>query len=281
MLTTVEFSQIPDLALPVALTIGMFDNLHRGHHHLLSRMKNWLGEKGSLVVITFKNHPREILENRPPFTEDLQTRLYNLEEAKVDLAIILNFSEELAKTTFDSFLRKIKAKIPSFSLFLGEGSAFGKNKEGNAINLANFSKNNDFEFTSVPNLMDGSLPISSSRIRQALEKGDLDLAEKLIGRPFSIFLKKLGKAVVSTPHFNLLSLKCRSLFLPSGKYSIEINTPSSKKKAIAILKNEGELQLYYVGKIDLSEPAHINFFSLEVTNFKENPCPIPTSPLVS
>jgi riboflavin kinase/FMN adenylyltransferase len=171
------------------LTIGVFDGVHLGHRHLMSKLTE-LAKKQGLAsgVITFSQHPRGVLapETQLPFLTDIERRTELIKDEGVDEVIPLTFTPELANLTPREFLKLLKKNLKMKGLVVGPDFALGKNREGNADVLRNLSKEMSFSLTVVPPLtIDGEV-VSSTAIRQALAEGDMKRVQKLMGRPFRL-----------------------------------------------------------------------------------------------
>ena len=171
------------------LTIGVFDGVHLGHKHLISKLKELARKQGSLSgVITFSQHPQEVLspKTRLPSLTGLEQRIALLEAKGVDIVIPLPFTPQLADLSPQQFLSLLKEYLNMKGLVVGPDFALGKNRQGNADALRRLGKEMGFSITVVPPMtIDGEV-VSSTAIRKALAEGDMKKAHKLLGRPFSL-----------------------------------------------------------------------------------------------
>jgi riboflavin kinase/FMN adenylyltransferase len=171
------------------LTIGVFDGVHLGHRHLMSKLTG-LARKQNLTsgVITFSQNPKEVLATQTglPFLTDIERRTELIKDEGVDEVIPLTFTAELANLTPKEFLELLKKHLRMKGLVVGPDFALGKNREGDTDVLRNLSKEMGFSLTVVPPLtIDGEV-VSSTAIRQALAEGDMKRAQRLMGRPFRL-----------------------------------------------------------------------------------------------
>jgi len=165
-----NIDDLPAFPGPIVLTIGMFDGVHSGHRYLFSEMK----KKGASFVLTFSNHPAEILRGKAPsLLTTLQEKLRLIEEVGIDGIILLPFTQELANQPYDLFLQSIHARLPFTFLMLGEGAAFGQGNRGTALTVAELGKQLGFEPIYLPKLTVDGLPVSSERIRRLLASSRL------------------------------------------------------------------------------------------------------------
>lgn len=154
----------------VALTIGSFDGVHRGHKALITKLKSY---GVPTAVLTFPIHPLHTLRPPPPTPiTTLKTKLRLLEQEGIDICIVIPFPE-IVNTPFDQFL----SALPLSHLLLGEGSAFGKNRQGTQKNVEAWGKQNNVHVEYMKKIE----KISSSQVRAAIAAGDLTLAETLLG----------------------------------------------------------------------------------------------------
>lgn len=207
-----SLSEIPKLPAPLGLTIGTFDGVHLGHLALLVHLRKQVSPKGTLAVLTFSNHPASILRSPLPQITTLAHKMLLLEKAGVDLLILLPFTQEMAQTSFEEFLKNVREHYPFVFLVLGEGASFGKNREGDASKIQELGKKWGFQAEYLKKFEKEGLPISSGVIRREIEKGDLEKAAFLLGRPYSFYAPLQG---------NALSLEDLCL-LPEGNYRLSI-----------------------------------------------------------
>lgn len=180
------------LTRPATLTIGNFDGVHLGHRAVLAKAAE-IAKKESehtpVIAITFENHPSDVLRphTHVPRLCTLKHRLKLLKEAGIDTVILLPFTKELSQMTAEEFLKLIQSRIQFSNLVLGHDATIGKERQGNRETIQKLAAANGFTVTYLDELTSEGTPVSSSRIRQLIQKGDLDHAEKLLGRKYAIF----------------------------------------------------------------------------------------------
>lgn len=171
------------------ITIGVFDGVHSGHKYLLSKLaEQSKNDKLISCVITFKQHPQNLLnpQSRLPFLTNLPQKTKLLRDEGVQIIIALTFTLELAQTSARQFIELLKRYLNMRSLILGPDFTLGRSQEGNVDLLRNLSGDMDFELTVMPHLrIDGEI-VSSTAIRDALIKGNIKKANKMLGRYFSL-----------------------------------------------------------------------------------------------
>jgi riboflavin kinase/FMN adenylyltransferase len=172
------------------VAIGNFDGVHVGHRAVLAKARELaVGAGLSLVVLTFDPHPAEVLgRGRQPTLTPLERKVELLCRLDPELRIVVEpFTRELSLMGARAFvedllLGALGAKI----VVVGENFRFGRGREGDLSLLESLGKELGFEACALELECDGEGPISSSRIRAAIQAGDLHEAERLLGRPHAV-----------------------------------------------------------------------------------------------
>lgn len=182
--------ELEQFKFPV-VTTGTFDGVHVGHKKILDRIKEIARlNNGETVLITFYPHPRMIL-----FPEDNDIKLLTSQEEKikllercgVDNLIIIPFSKEFSRISSLDFVRNILVnKIGTKKLVIGYDHHFGRNREGSFEHLKEFGPVYGFEVEEIPAQDVDEISVSSSKIRQSLLEGNIDLANGFLGHAYSI-----------------------------------------------------------------------------------------------
>jgi len=172
------------------LTLGVFDGLHLGHQRIMQTVV----ERSKIVnavptAITFDPHPRAVLypENAPPLLQTLDQRLANFEVLGIEQAIVIRFDKIFAAQNAEIFLRDIvHERLQAKEVYLGKGFAFGVNRGGNIELLRKMSAELGFFADEVPEVGLRVQRISSSIIRRLLADGKVNLARRMLGRPYGV-----------------------------------------------------------------------------------------------
>lgn len=175
---------------PTVLTLGVFDGLHLGHQRIVQTVV----ERASAVeaiptAITFDPHPRAVLhpESAPPLLQTLDQRLANLEVLGIGQAIVIPFTREFAAREAEDFLSDIiHDRLHAKEVYLGKGFAFGKNRGGNIEMLKAMGEKLGFVADEVDEVQVRGMRISSSKIRGLLASGNINLARRMLGRPYGV-----------------------------------------------------------------------------------------------
>ncbi|MBT1709362.1 bifunctional riboflavin kinase/FAD synthetase [Fulvivirgaceae bacterium PWU5] len=179
------------------VTSGTFDGVHVGHQKILNRLREVaLKHGGETVVITFWPHPRLVLH-----PEDRSLQLLNTFEEKAELLkeqgiqhlVRIPFTKEFSQLTSEEFIQKILVQtIGTKKLVIGYDHRFGHNREGSFEQLKLNAPRYGFDVEEIPRQDVDHVAVSSSKIRKALEEGDLETASHLLGQPYSL----TGRVVV-------------------------------------------------------------------------------------
>jgi riboflavin kinase/FMN adenylyltransferase len=173
------------LRRPVA-TVGVFDGMHRGHRHLLELLRAMADRRdGEAVVLTFDTHPMAVLRGAPPRRIlSPAHRLALLGRLGVDVAVTLPFDERMRDTSHEAFVEEVLVgRMGIQGLLFGWNSTFGRGGLGTAATVAPLGERFGFEVVRAPAIALDGRPISSSRIRDAIQEGDLATAAAMLGRP--------------------------------------------------------------------------------------------------
>lgn len=176
--------------LPPALrrgyaAIGNFDGLHRGHRAVLDVAKTHAKKNNTAAMaLTFEPHPRSFFKpDTPTFRITPETAKLRLFAANdLDGAVVMQFNKELASLSAEDFVSKILVGwLGIAGVVVGHDFHFGKQRQGTPEFLIGAGKRHGFEVEIVQPLNDGGVPVSSGKIRDALEAGDIVRANELLG----------------------------------------------------------------------------------------------------
>lgn len=248
----IAWSDLPDSGYcqrPAALTIGVFDGLHRGHQSLLSSITR--DPELLPVVVTFERHPAEILASGgfPGFIMSLAQKRRALKSAGIGVVVLIDFSLEFSRLPGSGFL---EALIDSFNLkFAGIGHDFRcghlMSMDGEAIRA--FLGSSGVSVDLVEAVRDDTVIVSSTDIRRHIKTGKLDVAERLLGRPFVLDVS--GETIEHDGSGQLIALDERGLLPesqqilpPPGNYAAIVETEHADKRlTLTIGENSVRLPL--------------------------------------
>ena len=238
MIVLHSLDQLSSLKAPLHLALGTFDGVHLGHQTLISCAKKAAEKDPSSLcaVLSFSNPPRAY------FRKEEQPQLCSLEEKKallealgVDLLLSLPFNEEMAQLSAEEFLEKLLEANPYGikSLSVGSDWHFGKNRQGNVAWLKAHQTQFPFSlFVPEDVLCPKGERVSSTRLRHALQKGDLPLTNTLLGHPYRLQGHVLhGQALarsLGAPTANIELPSPLPLLPPLGVYVGQVSFLSSE-----------------------------------------------------
>ncbi len=179
-----------NVSRPTVLTLGVFDGLHLGHQRIMQTVIDRAKASNAVATaITFDPHPRAVLhpESAPPLLQTLDQRLANFEVLGIEQAIVIPFSQEFAAQPAEDFLTDIvRDRLHAKEVYLGKGFAFGKNRGGNIQLLREMSSKLGFVADEVDEVQLRGVRVSSSKIRRLLADGQVNLARRMLGRPYGV-----------------------------------------------------------------------------------------------
>ncbi len=180
----------PPDASRAAITIGVFDGVHRGHRHLLDELARAAGQRGlATLVLTFDPHPKAVLDpsSAPALLCSLDRRLELLGAAGVERCVVARFDRHRAEQAAASFVDEvIVSRLRAAAVVVGENFRFGHARAGDVALLEAAAQDGGFEVVPVTLGADGGVAVTSSRIRRAVQAGDVAEAAALLGRPHEL-----------------------------------------------------------------------------------------------
>lgn len=175
---------------PTAITIGVFDGVHRGHRYLVEALRERAAARGlASGIVTLHPSPVQVLRPnvRIAYLTSLEERIELLRATGADTVAPLTFTSEVAELSAFDFLSMLHQSLGMHYLLMGPDNAFGRGREGTPARVAEIAAEIGFETEVLTAPLDGADGrVSATRIRQALADGDMELAETLLGRPFAL-----------------------------------------------------------------------------------------------
>ena len=213
------------------VTIGTFDGAHKGHQKILSRLNDRAKEtQGESILFTFYPHPRMIVFPENHNLKLLQTideKIESLAAFGLDNLIIYPFTKEFSRLTAFEFVRDILVeKLKVKTLVIGYDHQFGRNREGDLEFLKETAKIFDFDVEEISAEEVQEVNVSSTKIRQSLNKGNIERANEFLGRPFLctgivIEGKKLGREL-GFPTLNIQVNNDHKILPKDGVYAVQV-----------------------------------------------------------
>lgn len=223
---------------PCVVALGCFDGVHKGHAEVIRSARKVADIRGlPLCVFTFEAPPRNyFLPSSVPLITDAAEKLRILEEMGIDVALCLPLQEEIFSITAEDFISNILAgRLRAVHAVCGFNYTFGARGAGNATLLQEYGARFGIGVTTVPEFKLEGAFVSSSAVREAVTRGDVETAQKYLGRPFFLravvvngqhLARKLGFPTVNiTPKEGLLLPK-------NGVYLTKVRFDGTEKYGI-------------------------------------------------
>lgn len=266
-----------ELTQGCVLAIGNFDGVHLGHQQILARLK---AKSAALnlpsVVMLFEPQPKEFfatqqMSSPPARLMRLRDKLQSLSKLGIDYVLCVRFDQAFATLSPNNFIQQLLVeKLKIRYLSVGDDFHFGANRQGNFATLKQASEQFGFEIEDSESHCLGQERISSSLIREALARDDLALAERLLGKPYSIRGRvahgnKLGRTI----GFPTANIMLNRLVTPiQGVYAVQVETAEGKFNGIANVGNRPtvngtkpllEVHLFDFSKKIYGQAIEVNF----------------------
>lgn len=191
-----SLENLPEIKNPV-LTIGTFDGVHIGHQAVLKQLNELATTvNGETVVFTFHPHPRIALnpdDHGLVLIQSMEDRIAKLEKLKVDHLILFPFTKEFSRMTATEFVRNVLVnQIHIHTLTIGYNHHFGRNREGNIELLRELAPVYGFNVVEIPALSESNKNVSSTKIREAIQSGNMEEAALFLAETFKFKGKVVG-----------------------------------------------------------------------------------------
>tara|TARA_B110000014_G_C20117074_1_gene590314 strand:+ start:709 stop:1653 length:945 start_codon:yes stop_codon:yes gene_type:complete len=260
-----------------AISIGVFDGVHKGHLALVNKMLSEGNTRGlSGGVVTFYPHPVAVIRPDIEFTylTSLQNRIELLQTVGVEFVSVLEFDEQLQRVSAKTFCEMLVEEAQMELLVVGKDFKLGRNGEGDIKILENIGLELGFEVISVPLVQESTSKVSSTRIREALNSGSMEEVGSLMGHRYqldgTVILGDQRGRTIGFPTLNVDIEKDR-LIPPNGVYITETFIKNEKYASVTNIgsrptftidsKNHLETHLLDFNEDVYGEHATVEFIS--------------------
>lgn len=211
------------------VTIGTFDGVHSGHRHILEQLKQEAARiGGETVIITFHPHPRKVIAHGQPvkLINTIEEKIELLDKNGIDNLVVVPFTESFAQQIPEAYIEKfLVEKFHPHTVIIGYDHRFGKDRKGDYKLLEEYSARLGFDLMEIPAHVINNNTVSSTRIREAISKDDIDTANTLLGYDFFfegtvVDGNKLGRTL-GYPTANLRIENEEKLIPGDGIYAVE------------------------------------------------------------
>ncbi|MBS4057518.1 MAG: bifunctional riboflavin kinase/FAD synthetase [Bacteroidales bacterium] len=239
------------------VTVGTFDGVHLGHQAIFNKMIEEASEiNGETVVITFHPHPRIVLQlesSNLRFISTQEMKIRRLANMGIQNLIIIPFTKEFSRTRSETFIKEyIVDRIRPAYLVIGYDHHFGKNRMGDFRKLYDMGHRYGFKVDRIPAQDVENIAISSTKIRKALDAGDVHKANRLLGYAYSLTGKvvhgnELGRTI-GFPTANIALEDQYKLITAAGVYACQVEWKGELYKGMGNIGyrptiNEGDLTI--------------------------------------
>lgn len=258
------------------VTSGTFDGVHVGHQKILKRLREAADENGGeTVMITYWPHPRMVLkplDNTLKLLSTFPEKANLLETYGVDHLVKIPFTKEFSQMTAEDYIRVVlHDRIKTSHIITGYDHRFGKNREGGLEDLVSFAAKYHYEVEEIPREDIDEIGVSSTKIRKALEVGDVKLANQYLGRPYTITGlvvkgKQLGRTL-GFPTANISVKQGYKLIPADGIYAVKVCNKYKKRDGMLNIGHRptvgGEHKTIEVHIFDFDDDIYNSEISLE------------------
>ncbi len=214
------------------VTIGTFDGVHIGHQKILAHLKEAAQKiNGETILLTFFPHPRLIInpdDDSLRLINDIEEKVSQLSKVGIDHLIIIPFSRDFSNQTPEEYISNVLVgKLGTKKIVIGYDHHFGKDRKGTMGDLEQFASIFDYSVDEIPEQDINDIAVSSTRVREALIKGDIRTANLYLGYPFEltgtvIRGDQIGRTI-GFPTANLQVHEPHKLIPAYGIYAVEVH----------------------------------------------------------
>ncbi len=229
------------IAVKPVVTIGTFDGVHLGHREVISELKRLSSlSGGDSVIFTFEPHPRLIISPQEDSLRLLSTKnekIKLMEKIGIDHLVIYPFTEEFSRLSYDQFVSTVLVgKMKIASLVVGYDHRFGQGRKGNFNSLESLSSKLEFKVEQLSELFVDNQVVSSTKIRSALEAGDILTANHFLGYQYTLSGKvikgqQLGREI-GFPTANIDTNDQYKLVPGDGVYAVMVEWEGKRYKGM-------------------------------------------------
>jgi riboflavin kinase/FMN adenylyltransferase len=232
----------------VCLAIGFFDGVHLGHQQIIRQtITDARQHEAVALIVTFDCHPNSVVapDRAPRLIYSLDQKLQVIESLGVDVTLLIHFNKEFSERSGEDFVRQFAGAAGQIrSLCVGANFVFGHKRSGNVELLRKLGAELNFTVHGLAAVALDGKAVSSTRIRQAIAAGNLDLASQMLGRAYSLAGKVVpGDRLGRQLGFPTANLEVTGLVLPPcGVYAAQVKTSEHLHRAVVNIGSRPTLQ---------------------------------------
>jgi len=244
-----ELDNLPSFRNAV-ITIGSYDGVHLGHKAIFTRIQQLKTDvDGESIAITFHPHPRQIVypkDKSLKLITTIEEKIALLEDCGFDYAVIVPFTIEFSQQSTDEYIARLFEIFHPSHIVIGYDHRFGLNRQGDINYLRWYAKDKDLEIIEIEKQELDEVAISSTKIRQALDKGQIIQANQLLGHSFCLTGKVVhGQKVGHTIGYPTANLKLEDEYkiLPlDGIYAVYVHIENERYGGMLYIGNRPTLK---------------------------------------
>jgi len=213
-----------------AITVGSFDGVHKGHLAIIKEVVDHAKmTQGESILITFEPHPRKLIKPNLPLgvLTPLIEKIRLIHEAGIQHIVVAPFTEIFAYLSAENYVKEFLVdRFHPHSIIVGYDHQFGHNREGNYQLLEQFAQQYRYQLFEIPGQLINDATVSSTKIRNALKSGRVDIANAMLGREYALHAtvitgKQLGRTI-GYPTANLQPNDADQLLPSFGVYAVRV-----------------------------------------------------------
>jgi len=225
-----DLAQLPKFKNAV-ITIGTFDGVHLGHQQIIKLLKQEaLAINGETIIITFHPHPRKVVTQGKSAIKIINTlpeKIALLDKKGVEHLVVVAFDDQFSNQTAEEYIENfLVKKFNPATIIIGYDHRFGKNRSGDYHLLEDYGAKFNYTVKEIPEHVLNEITISSTKIREAIERSDIDTANRFLG--YEYFFEgtvvegnKLGRTI-GFPTANLAIAEEEKLVPGNGVYAVKL-----------------------------------------------------------
>lgn len=218
------------------ITIGTFDGVHTGHTQILQQLREEAARiGGETVIVTFFPHPRKVVgggSGNVRLLSTLEEKIQLLSWQQIGHLVVVPFTEAFSRLTAEEYIRQfLLKKFRPHTVIIGYDHRYGKGRQGDYHLLEQFSQTEGFVLQEIPVHLLDAVSVSSTRIREAIGRADIETANQLLGYPYFFSGqvaegRRLGRTL-GYPTANLVTGNPEKLLPADGVYAVEVSLVAS------------------------------------------------------
>lgn len=259
-------NETPLKGSPSAITVGVFDGVHRGHMAIIEQIVSYDKHVVPVVITFIQSHHKKARSGKQDYPGDIlsyRQKIAAFESLGVSLTVIVEFSESFRRMRGEEFLRILHERCNMSFMAVGNNFRCGYRLDTDASAIQQFNDRRNIPTCIVQSLTESSEPISSSQIRAAIAGGRVQTAQMMLGCPFTVDLG--GASVESTGNGNAYDIAGQGRILPPpGRYPVLL-LGKNHNKTTEILVEGGKIITSRDFTGEFPEPEYVKFLSNSVS----------------